>query len=193
MTNLKVYYRILIHDKNGNLIKRTQWRKSRSFVIQFLEILYSQFNETNYDTTTTGGVDETIDFDYAASCMAFRAGAGVDVCGVVVGTGTTPPTNTDYALEAQIPHGTATGQLDYASTSVSTPAVVGANVDLTVSRTFTNSSPASITVNEIGIYCAIRTLAATRYAMVVRDVLPSPETIPVASTLTVQYILRTTV
>jgi len=194
MANLEVYYQIEIHDKNGKLIKRTRWRKSRSYVIQFLEILYSQFNETDYDTTTTGGVVETIDFDYAASCMAFRAGAGVDVAGVVVGTGTTAPPNEEYALELQISHGTASGQLDHASTSVSTPGVVGANVDLAVSRTLTNPSPAEITVNEIGIYArGVDITPADRDFMIIRDVLPSPEEIPVTKILTVKYTLRTTV
>jgi len=151
MTKLKVYYRILIHDKNGNLIKRTQWRKSRSFVIQFLEILYSLFLWTDFSLTDTGGVERTLKSTATGYQMFVGAGVGVDAYGVVVGTGTTAPTNEDYALELQIPHGTASGQLDHASTSVSTPGVVGANVDMAVSRTFTNSSPASITVYEIGI------------------------------------------
>jgi hypothetical protein len=33
--------------------------------------------------------------------------------GIVIGTGTTPPTRTDYALQAKIPHGSGTGQIYY--------------------------------------------------------------------------------
>jgi len=194
MANLEVYYRILIHDKNGNLIKRTRWRKSRSYVIQFLEILYGQLNTVDYGITDTGGVERTLDWNYGGANFAVNADPALDKFGIVVGKGTTPPTNEDYALELQIPQGTATDQLDHASCSVSTPAVVGANVDLAVSRTFTNSSPAEITVNEIGIYArGVDITPADRDFMIIRDVLPSPEEIPVTKILTVKYTLRTTV
>jgi hypothetical protein len=108
--------------------------------------------------------------------------------GIVVGTGTTTPTNSDYKLETQIAHGTASGQLDYGAHSRTESKVVGSNVDFVISRTFYNGSGASITVKEIGIYCQ----SESYYFCLVRDVI-TPIDVANTQTLTVQYTLRTTV
>ncbi|GAI73856.1 unnamed protein product, partial [marine sediment metagenome] len=73
-------------------------------------------------------------------------------------------------------------------------AVAAGNVDLVVTRTFTNSSGGSITVREIGIYCfSTDTGAIARYFCIVRDVLATPQAVGNGEILTVQYTLRTTV
>jgi hypothetical protein len=42
-----------------------------------------------------------------------RGGVGDASTGILIGTGTTAPTRTDYALQAKIPHGTGVGQITY--------------------------------------------------------------------------------
>jgi len=199
---LGLYYRCIVTDKNGKVVKRTHWKKSRSFVKQFLQNLslfiggeYGVFNQVG-NVADVGNVLRTLaylstlDFHYY-----FRAYAPDDAgnYGIVVGTGTLAPTNADYALGTQITHGVGAGQLDYGATSQTAADIVGANVDFILSRTFYNGSGASITVNEVGIIAAtLNSDNATSYFLIVRDVITA---IAVANTqtLTVQYTFRTTV
>jgi hypothetical protein len=200
---LGLYYRCIVTDKNGKIVKRTHWRKSRSFVIQFLQLL-SALNQATSKTivdvteasqTAKGTLYEnTSNFVFRA--LEIAAPDDNADYGIVVGTGTTSPTNTDRKLVTKIAHGTGAGQLDYGAHNFTNPAVVGANVDYVISRSFYNGSGASITVNEIGIYARYYASVAgqyyTFYACIVRDVI-TPITVANTQTLTVQYTIRTTV
>jgi len=193
---IELKYRLTLKDKNGKVIKRTRWIKSKSFVIAFLKHIQSALGEIDVTAVDTGGVSGEISRPATGSYafMAGTAGAGVDAVGLVVGTGTATPTNTDYALQTKISHGVGAGQLEYGAVSVGSAGVVGANVDLTVSRVFTNSSGATITVNEIGLYVRTRDVAAATYRdyCIIRDVVPAQD-VAYLATLTVEYTLRTTV
>jgi hypothetical protein len=67
-------------------------------------------------TTRTGyiGAGTAIN-SYAKYAFAWynQGDVGVDAHGIVIGSGTTPPTRTDYALVAKIAHGSGTGQIYY--------------------------------------------------------------------------------
>jgi hypothetical protein len=118
-----------------------------------------------------------------------------DDYGVVVGTDSTSVTNTDYALGAQIAEGNGSGQLLHGSTNIGAPGVSGSNVDMVITRTFTNDSGSSITVEETGIYLLGRAYgggAVDYYFAILRDV-TGGVAVADGNVLTVEYLWRTTV
>lgn len=197
MAKIELMYRILIHDKKGKLVHKSKWKESDSFTIAFLEHIYGAFASTSVNMEDTSGVQRNI--VRPAQCTSYRpivnAPNDEDAYGIVVGTGTTPPTNEDYALETQIVQGLGAGQLDYGAHSFTAPAVVVGNVDMIVSRSFYNGSGAKVTIREIGIYGHSASTPCTTYydLCLVRDVLPAGLDVLDTQTLTVQYTLRTTV
>jgi len=198
---LQLFYRTIITDSKGKIVKRSRWRKSRSFVIAFLQHI-ELFTSHAFGADITLSLKNTSNTAKTLPALTtiwynlftVFAGDNDSSYGIVVGSGTTAPTNADYALGTQIVHGVGAGQLDYGAHSRTTTAVVGANVDYVISRTFYNGSGATITVKEIGIYCASRDLdATTQVFCIVRDVLAASQDVLNTQTLTVQYTLRTTV
>lgn len=198
---MNVEYR-LIRKKNGKIIEDSGWKPSRSYVIQFLRWLYCVHRAAQDVTLTdTGGATRTIvyfgtygDGPYSSYVGYVMAGSGNDAFGIQVGTGTTTPTNTDYSLQSKIANGTGSGQLVYGSQQETDPAITAeGNVDFLLTRDFTNSSGATITVNEIGVVIRVYdTGGSARYFLILRDVVTAHDVLN-GETLTVQYKLRTTV
>jgi len=179
--------RYVLTDKDGKVLRRSRWRRSRSFVIQFLEVLYANLSGVSYNITRIIGTEDV--WSATVPMEAYAAAGSVNE-GIVAGTGTTAPTNTDYALQTLIAHGSGSGQLLYGVQSFVAPAVVGANVDLIATRSLTNNSGATITIREVGLYVSEGTPGGIARC-VIRDLL----TISVANgvTVTIEYRLRTTV
>lgn len=203
MNALETYYRILKHNREGKLIKDTGLIPSGSYVIQFLELIYSMMAPA-YDNdafpdklaTDTGGLESVINdvSDLIPTKGLADAGIGDDTHGIVVGTnaGATPEDNENYALDTKILHsgiGEA-GKLSYQAGTFTIPAVVGANVDFNCTRTFLNETGSTITVKEIGLICKNSTDA--KYHLLLRDVVADEDVLD-GYTLTVTYTLRTTV
>jgi len=117
------------------------------------------------------------------------AGAsGADTRGLVVGTGTNAVTIADYALQTKIAHGISAGQLQYGSHTFIAPVTTGSNNDWYASRSFTNGSGGSITVNEIGIY-----YYASYYFLLERTKLASGYACADLAGFVLQYRFRVTV
>ena len=189
MSRINLLYQLIVKDKNGKIIRKTRFKRSKSFVLQFLQLLEIQLYYAGIAALkrTDGTSDaETVDVDN------FRAngGVGLTTFGVVVGTGTTSPTSADYVMETLIAHGVGAGQLSYGATSKTAAAVVGANVDFILTRTFNNGSGNTINVTEAGLYCYVSN--AGKYAMIIHDVF-SAVAVTNGQTLTVNYTFRTTV
>lgn len=192
---IETYYRILKHDPEGRLVKDTGLIPSRSYVIQFLEIIEALFDRHTMTSTDVDGA-ETVMLGSALTLQNYgrvNAGVGVDAYGIVVGTnaGTSAEDNEDYNLDTKILHsGTGeAGKLNYQSTTFVAPRVVAPNIDLDISRTFLNETGSTITVKEIGIIC--KNIQITKYHLFLRDVV-ADEDVLTGYTLTVVYTLRTT-
>jgi len=187
---IKLFYQILIHDRNGHLIRKTKLRISHSFVLQFLLIICTQF-----DSTTSHNIPDITNTPKAITAnsnnLILNGGAG-DTFGIVVGSGIAAEDNEDYSLATIINHGGGAGELNHGSQSVIEAGVVGSNVDLVISRPFVNGSAGNVLVKEIGAYCKAGGAAGDRFC-ILRDVLPATETVAPTETLTAQYTLRTTV
>jgi len=179
--------RYVLTDKDGKILRRSRWRRSRSFVLQFLEICYAQLYATSINITYITGAEDVWSLN---APMVANSPSGYAGGGIVVGTGTNAPANTDYALQTLIAHGSGSGQLLYGAQSWVQPAVVGSNVDMIGTRSFTNNSGATITIREVGCY-----FGESIYNGVQRCTIRDLLTISVANgvTVTIEYRLRTTV
>ena len=194
---IQLLIRTLVKDANGKVLSDSGQKPSKSFVIQFLEMLHLLFDGPygEHDRTQVdGSEDEMYEHDRPATYY-WQANAAVNtsVYGIVVGTGDTASTNIDYALETQLTEGVGGGQITHGQSVVEAPAVVGANVDMEMYRAFTNNTGSSITVKEAGLYTRHRDMAQPFYFCNIRDVLGTPVAVPDKCSLTVFYTLRTTV
>ncbi len=117
----------------------------------------------NIKTTTGGSTGHNPSTD-----ATFRAQLG-STGGIQVGTGATAVTADDFQIETLIANGSGSGQMVYAL-AVAYEGILGTPTGYTVlyERTFTNSSGASITINEVALYTVS---AGAVQLMAVRDVL----------------------
>ena len=185
MSKTEAFYTLKVTDKDGKTVSKVT-KPCKSFVLQFLQMLELMSFQDNVTIKEVGGTPT----DVSTHISAFKLNAGVanDDYGVLVGTGTTPVDNTDYAMETKIDHGAGAGELNYGESSKVAAAVVGVNVDLQFIRTFTNSSGNTINVTEIGIYRYV----ATPIFMTLHEIV-TLTAVPNGQTLTVTITCRTTV
>lgn len=192
MNTFKLYLDMNIKNENGKIVKKLHKRCSRSFVKQFLQLLQAgiaQINYLNSNSVTikdTGGVDRSE--PQGDVNMQALAETGVSTYGIFVGTGATAPTNTDYAPETQIAHGSGTGELNYQAGTYTEAQIVGSNVDFILTRTFINLSGGTIGVTESGLILS----GYVGVYLCIHDVSTAINVLN-AQTLTVSYTLRTTV
>jgi len=114
--------------------------------------------------------------------------------GIQVGTGTTPNSPSTYSLAAPIGNGTGAGQLLYGITNVSSPAISGSTVTVTVSIVLNNSSGGTITVSEVAMIPVLYDNNNTqRFMTITRDVLASAINIANGASTTIYYNLQLTI
>jgi hypothetical protein len=195
-----------VRDKNGKLIEKGKF-PAKSWVGNIVGLLscmistWSTASSTYYgtppsrsDLLDTGGNARGVGLTAATPNTPTLGGCapvGDTTAGIVVGSSDTPVSIGQYSLQSLINHGTGSGQLSYGATTVE-PLVKDTIWYFRVVRTFSNSSGATITVREIGLYVRLGTITASPYytsVMFARDVPTSPITVPAGSTLTVRYII----
>ena len=131
-------------------------------------------------------------YGYPASSTQSFSSSGT-TSGVVVGSGTTPSTEDDYALEAPISSGLN------GVTNVSQNLDSNGNLYCEITLSLANTTNAAIVVNEIGYIQSIpyATQSATSGSVVStlfdRTVLDTPVTIPAGGTKVIEYTLKTVV
>jgi hypothetical protein len=191
-----------IRDKNGKLLSKGKlpaksWVGNVIGILSGMISLWSGGSGGSYFTSRSDLVDTsgaarpfTLGSYTSSVTLGGCAPAGEATAGIVLGTSDTPVTLSQYNLQAPISHGTGSGQLSYGATTVES-LVKNTTWYFRVIRTFTNNSGASITVKEMGLIVRLGYGAGSFYfnAMLARDVLSTPVTIPNGSTLTVRYII----
>jgi len=189
---IKLRYRLTIRDANGRVASRGRWRRSRSYVEQLTHQLLGKFSNVDVTIKDTGGTSRTYDVSNSASSMYSLNQATNALMGLVVGTGSTAVDISDYALGTQIAHGTGSGQMEYAAGAYSAHQVSGQTAQFTITRTFINSSGASITINEVGIYNSCHDGVAWRYYLIVRDVVSGGQAVANGQSATLEYTISVT-
>jgi hypothetical protein len=169
-----------LKDPKGRVVKRGK-QPMKSWVKQWLQILYVYFSNSSTSIYDTGGTSRSV----GILTWKVDAGSGVATYGIVAGTSDTPVTRDDYKLGSQISHGNGTGQLMYGAMSHDAPTTYSTGYLTRAIRVFTNNSGDSITVKEIGIYVSYASYPY--YFCIIRDVLSTPVTIPNGYSWTVRY------
>lgn len=195
---VQLLIRCIVTDPDGKVVSDTGEKPARSFVIQFLEFIGALFRDNigEVSATATNGTEDPIYYSTMSAKNQCRvdAPANTSAWGLVVGTGDAGVTNTDHKLETQLTEGITAGKITHASVIFTATAVVGANVDLLIKRSFTNSTGSSIGVKEAGIYIkSVVEFEETSYFCIVRDVLPGTVNVPDKFSLTIIYTVRTRV
>jgi len=193
--NMNLHIKRTITDKNGKIVKEWKEKVSRSFVIAWLQYFSCALGHPWGSDSDPVNIQDTGDGTRATSFAALdmnqafslEAAAASVLYGILAGTGTTPPATEDYALETLIAEGAAATQLNYGATSVLTANIVGASVELPVTRAMVNNSGGAITVKEVGM--VIR--HGGYYLLMVHDAVN--DVIPDGNTYTVTYTFKTTV
>lgn len=140
----------------------TGWIASDSLLHQWLEILRVQMTQLyNVTSTDTGSTVRTV-IPHAIN-LDVNAAVTDDSYGPVVGTGTGGVILSDTALQTKIAEGSGAGQLSHAATSVSAPTTSGDEARIDVTRVFTNNHTSNLTIQEVGLFCQARELAATNH------------------------------
>ena len=167
MGKIKLWLKI-VDDKTG---KVEIDRESHSWVINFPSLLVSimttTYNESFDTIKTTSGSSGA----YLAQNDTYKFGvvaaAGTVSYGIVVGTGTTAESSTQYVLTTPVAHGAGSGQLSYGVVTLTEATTSGTTAYFTIARTLTNSyASTDLVVKEIAIY--VRT-GTTYYIMIARD------------------------
>lgn len=197
---MKAYYQIIISDKNGKVIKKFRKRISKSYVLQWLQILNASLRRAyaiaRYPIANVRDTSNTLRTFYASTTYisatpAIDCPTNDDTYGLLVGKSSEAIANTNYKMYDQILHGNTAGKLMHGSHSWVDAQIVGANVDFIILRSFSNISGNTITITEIGIYVKMEGSAANQYFLILRD-LPTPVELENGKTITVIYTLRTT-
>ena len=183
---------LTVTDPKTGKVTDHQIIKSKSFVRQFLELLWIQAFQlpevVPYNMRDTGNVLRNI----CESGLIFASDGGVGIVthGIVVGTGVVAPTINDFALGTPIAHGVAAGQLQYSAVTFGAPASDATTSQFTITRNFANASGGLITPTEIGLYVKGYKYNVTYYFMSIRDVIAGGIAVPNGQTLTVNYRIQ---
>lgn len=196
---------LAVKDKDGRTTEQ-RLMKSKSFVRQFLELLFVQMTGTftpgssyqyhqpvTYIRDVNGYLRPVLaSISNYGDIFDADAGVGVTDYGIVAGTGTTPPNIDDYDLEPMIAHGSGAGQLSYGAMTFGLPTSDPTTSHFTLTRDFSNGSGGIVTVNEVGVRVRANILRynqslGTGYFLIIRDVISGGINVPNGQTLTVNY------
>jgi len=188
MSKLKCYIELELRDK-GRLIQKRKFA-SKTYVKQGLmciQMLMSQ--RSTISLTDVSGTPRTNFFTDDGTNYRANGAYGDLTKGIVIGTSDTPYAYEQYKLQNVINHGSSGGQMLYGVQTIDAPQLITGGYRLVLSRVFTNSSGASITVKEIGLYCMFYAAAGPNYftIMQAREVI-TPTAVANGQSLTVRYI-----
>jgi hypothetical protein len=110
-----------------------------------------------------------------------NGGLGVDASGIVIGTGTTPPSRTDYALVSKVSHGTGTGQITYQQQTYE----LLSDYSFRLNREFTNAG-SDLSVAEAGLIYTTVIGNYSRNLLLLRDTF-TPISVTAGNGIRVRY------
>jgi hypothetical protein len=130
----------------------------------------------------TVGRDSSSNFSRTVIGVVNQGDVGVDSNGILIGTGTTAPTRTDYAMQAKIPHGTGVGQIYYNRQSYE----LLSDYQFRLTREFTNAG-SDLNVAEAGMIYTINLYTVGTYSiLLLRDTF-TPISVTAGNGIRVRY------
>jgi len=208
----EAFLELEVRDKEGKVIQRHRQR-SHSWVRNAYNLMFCQLAAKDADDDTfeagklnikdTGGLvrsgayplyiahSATISVDVAGN-RGYRALAGGDTYGILIGTGTGAESFEDFELGTQIADGTGVGELSHVESEAHSITWTVGTLTLKneLVRYFNNNSGGSIGVNEVGLaaYGAVGGSTAHKW-LNARDKLGATVTIPDTGQLKVTYTI----
>lgn len=208
---LRAYFQYFEYDRDQSYLRCSRKRRSRSFVQGFLKLHYAWTMVGSITVTDIAGAGKTITTSNESELIMNSTGPGrggeavsylsniqdnsllSHQIGIVVGTGTTAVTATDVALATTVIDGTSSGTLEYFPCAGTATATSGSTRSFTLERLYRNSSGASITVNEVGIYGLVLIPAGLRGSFcMVRDIVSPGFAVTNGSYMRIIYTLSVT-
>jgi hypothetical protein len=110
-----------------------------------------------------------------------QADVGQDTSGIVIGSGTTSPTRTDYSLQSKIAHGTGVGQIYYNRQSYE----LLTDYSFRLNREFTNAG-SDLSVAEAGLQYITLIGSSNRTLLLLRDTF-TPISVTTGNGIRVRY------
>ena len=179
-------------------IRQTPRYRSRSFVQGFLKLhfLALENGNTSISITDVDGAGQNVsgassaspgyllratspgrggcNFYNGQSNSASSEAADSTELGIVIGTGTTAVAPTDFGLATLVADGITSGTMEYFPSSGSGLTISAPTGSFTLERLFRNSSGATITINEVGVFAGMYASTAGIQGMhgfcVIRDI-----------------------
>lgn len=165
MLSLKTEIGAEIRAADGTLVRKIPFRRGHSLLKQFVQLLFCKFSQTATTVKDVTGVEHS----RAPEVATFAANATTQTTlGVLIGSGTTPVTMTDFKIETQL-----TTDITYESVTFAVENPDTATWRLAINRGFTNNTGAPVAVKEAALYvyqsvypyivCIDRTLYAVTF------------------------------
>jgi len=193
----RAYITLIVKDRNGKTIYRKRMA-SKSWVGNIMGLISALLGGV---TTGTSSVTVYCGTTRVDLVDVYGNSRGINLCFgsssatvvsslIVVGSGDTPVSLSDYKIVSEITSGSGSGQLVYGSVQV-TSLSRGDVWSVSISRTFTNLSGAPVTVKEVGLFIRLPISTSTIVSfMFARDVIPGGITVPNGGVLTVIYTIQ---
>ena len=205
----ETFWEFEVRGRDGRVIQRLRMR-SHSWVRNAYNHMFTELAAKNNDDSTfgpgllsikdTAGIirygDGAINLRENVDVVGkgYRAGAGIDTFGILVGSGTNAEDFEDYELQTQIVSGTGAGELSHVEQDAHVIAWDGGTKVLSneMVRYFNNNSGGGIDVNEVALVLAGQpyATAGTMRWVQARDKLGATVTVPDTGQLKVSYIVQ---
>lgn len=205
----EAFWTLEVFDKDGKLLQRHHQR-SHSWVRNTYNMLFSQMAGKNIDDDTFGAgklsikltdgtvkhgtrpagqpTEENLD---GGTTYGYRAAAGEDSHGILVGSGTDAEDFEDYSLQTQIVEGSGAGQLSHTESEAHSVSYAGLTMENELVRYFNNNSGGDVSVNEVVLATYGHAYGVWDF-IVSRDKLTSTVTVPDTGQLRVTYTIQLT-
>jgi len=171
-------------EKENDLVLRNLVR-----ILYHLFANYEGYGAPSITVTDTSGASYSGILSWATQGYQARwctywynqGGLGDANTGIVIGTGTTSPTRTDYTLQAKIPHGTGAGQIYYNQQTYE----LLDDTTFRLNREFTNAG-SNLSVSEAGLIYNTAISSNSRSLLLLRDTF-TPVNVTAGNGIRVRY------
>jgi hypothetical protein len=173
-----------ILEKENDLVLRN--------LVRVLYHLFADYEASNAPSITvtdvngasyTGTLQSPTSYTYPRGALYWQqcGDLGDANSGIVIGTGTTSPSRTDYALQAKIPHGTGVGQIYYNRQTYE----LLSDYQFRLNREFTNAG-SDLSVAEAGLIYTTGVAGTSRNLLLLRDTF-TPVSVTAGNGIRVRY------
>ena len=161
---IKIFIKAQLKDPSGRVVRDFDFKEAHSFVGNWIKALFVTMGGGSIGINNVTGGLTTVAINNGILTIA--AAANVTTNGILIGSGTNPPTLGDYNLQTQI---TANVYHQIVNFFMNTPSASA--MELAINRAFLNNTGSALTINEVGLVAAYAganfLLDRTRYTIVV--------------------------